>query len=144
MKQQKSGVRILYVVLVWMLFLLPTLFSYAFVATDPTISLQQGKADFENRSISENGVRLVGEVEFYYGSWIESEPDSVGAHTILSLPGFWTGGEFQGKPLGQDGYASYRFELEGLEPRSQLSINMDTFYCSFRLYFDSNLYATCG
>ena len=144
MKQQKSGLRILYVVLVWMLFLLPTVFSYAFVATDPTISLQQGKADFKNRSISENGVRLVGEVEFYYGSWIESEPDSVGAHTILSLPGFWTGGEFQGKPLGQDGYASYRFELEGLEPRSQLSINMDTFYCSFRLYFDSNLYATCG
>ena len=77
MKQQKSGLRILYVVLVWMLFLLPTVFSYAFVATDPTISLQQGKADFKNRSISENGVRLIGEVEFYYGSWIESEPDSV-------------------------------------------------------------------
>ena len=47
MKQQKSGLRILYVVLVWMLFLLPTVFSYAFVATDPTISLQQGKADFK-------------------------------------------------------------------------------------------------
>ena len=144
MKQQKNGLRILYIVLAWLLFLLPTLFSYAFVASDPTISLQQGKANFKDRSISEDGVRLVGEVEFYYSSWIASEPESVGAHSILPLPGFWTGGEFQGESLGQDGYASYRFQLEGLEPHSQLGIALDTVYCSFRLYFDSNLYATCG
>ena len=59
MKQQKSGLRILYVVLAWMLFLLPTLFSYAFVATDPTISLQQGKADFENRFAALPGLKRI-------------------------------------------------------------------------------------
>lgn len=144
MKGHKNSLRILYVILAWMLFLLPTLFSYAFVASDPTISLHQGKADLKGRSLSKDGARIIGEVEFYYGSWIESEPENVGAHTILPLPGFWTGNEFQGKALGQEGYASYRFQLEGLEPGSQLSISMDTFYSSFRLYFDSNLYATCG
>lgn len=76
-------------------------------------------------NLNQSRMSLAGDVEFYYGKWIETDNEQgASKDCYIHLPRTWTGltVDIDGKPtvLTNNGYASYKVTLTGLTPNTQI------------------------
>ncbi|NLC20093.1 MAG: hypothetical protein GX757_12920 [Clostridiales bacterium] len=67
-------------------------------------------------NIQDKRIILDGEWEFYWSRLLISDPDpeEVGDHFYIRVPGYWTKLQLNGKYLPADGFASYRLILKDI------------------------------
>lgn len=102
--------------------------------------------DLHNEDISDRveGVRLNGEMEFYYNTWLISDKEEKEKDDLIYLPSSWVGKNINGTTLDSSGYASYRFKMINIKEGTSFSFNSDYYYSSFKIFVNSRLVSQSG
>jgi hypothetical protein len=88
---------------------------------------------------------LDGQWEFYWNSFVESEPDKIyTADLMIEVPDSWSGYKVNGKRLSSAGYGSYKLTLTGFENDKPVTLSVPDFGSAYRVYIDGQLAAESG
>ncbi|MCP4756278.1 MAG: hypothetical protein GY866_35900 [Proteobacteria bacterium] len=117
------------------------------IAAEPVA--QKGILDLEDCDLdSENPVELNGEWEFYWNRLLfpkdfkRSKPPKMTGY--IEVPGYWNGYEVDGKPLGGEGYATFRLVVKIAESDRILGLDLPAIHTSYLLWADGRLVAKNG
>ncbi len=150
MTRKEKCVNILFILLSFLLIILPTFITALFdgyYKSSSQFILKDGIMDFNysDLSVLDKGITISGSTEFYYNKWlITDEENDAKADGYLNLPNFWTKLETDNGPIPKEGYATYRFKVINIPIGTSLIADYDYFYSSCRIYFDNVLVGQIG
>ncbi|MFZ7101719.1 MAG: diguanylate cyclase [Peptococcaceae bacterium] len=113
-----------------------------------TLAASRGVADFSGLELSGGKVFLLnGSWEFYWHELYEPRdfPDNrqPEAH-YFTLPGLWNNYDWDGKKLPEEGFATLRLRIRGLDPEMDLALKMPYVYSAYKLWWNGQLAAANG
>ena len=121
------------------------LFSFSDSPYSGTKKLIDSTIDFGVGEIGNNTISPTGEVDFYYGTWVMSQPDEKKTPIPFYFGRPWTGLKLEdGNILSGEGYGSYQFHFKSLTPGTSIRVHKKDYGASVRVYFDTELCYSWG
>ena len=121
------------------------LFSFSDSPYSGTKKLIDSTIDFGVGEIGNNTISPTGEVDFYYGTWVMSQPDEKKTPIPFYFGRPWTGLKLEdGNILSGEGYGSYQFHFKSLAPGTSIRVRKKDYGASVRVYFDTELCYSWG
>ncbi len=131
------------IVVVFVTFFIILVFGFNFGMLNQATYVDQGKIFLTNDILKhKNWISLKGEWEFY---WKTFDPINEGKTPIMMrVPSVWNDTLIDGKPIGGDGYATYRLNVTVERIGEPLAIRVETFSSAYKCYVDGKLVAENG
>lgn len=107
----------------------------------------KGVIDLRNWDFDSYGkLDLYGEWEFYYGEFLTSDSFQTGTPSphFIQVPSLWNGYDWNGSPLPNKGYATYRLKVKVNNLNKVMGLRIGDMYSSYHLFVNGKLVAANG
>jgi len=92
-----------------------------------------------------NNIKLDGQWEFYWNELLTpQELKKLREKSYISIPGSWNSFEVDGKPIGGDGYATFRLTIKLPEDAGALALKLPSIYTAHKLWVNGELASADG
>jgi hemerythrin-like metal-binding protein len=109
----------------------------------------KGILDLRSWNLEKDGtIKLNGEWEFYWGELLEPPIDNskflIQNSKYISVPSSWNNFQLNGKPIGKEGFATYRLKVYLDKPLQGLTLKTDHIGTAYKLWVNGTLLAEAG
>lgn len=126
------------------LFLLVSLCHPVFSSTTlSTPTAKNGVLDLRNSDFEEASIALKGKFKFYWHQQL-GPGDTKGVYELVEYPQLWNSLRWQGKPMGAQGFATYKLTILLPSKSKTLGLKLSHTYCSYRLFVNNQFIAADG
>gem|GEM_PF-1732679 len=130
-----------------LLLILYIVYSFVFhsLSKKPTQKARNAFIDLQDIDFSKGGaVYLAGDWAFYPFAFIDPLSQEDLPRGYIDVPTLWNSFVYNGKPMGADGYGSYRLKIRVAENTGQLGLKLPNMSSAYRLYINGDLIAQNG